>query len=62
MPDPMTVLPRMPKRIGIAADHGGFGLEEQLVRTFFAARFSSAEPHWLRLAKVAGLESGEART
>ena len=43
MPDPMTVLPRMPKRIGIAADHGGFGLEEQLVRTFFAARFSGAE-------------------
>ena len=32
MPDPMTVLPRMPKRIGIAADHGGFELKEQLAR------------------------------
>jgi ribose 5-phosphate isomerase RpiB len=52
----------MPKRIGIAADHGGFGLKEQLARTFFAARFSSAERHRLRLAKAAGLESGEART
>ena len=62
MPDPMTVLPRMPKRIGIAADHGGFGLEEQLVRTFFATRFSGPERHRLRVAKVAGLESGEART
>jgi ribose 5-phosphate isomerase RpiB len=52
----------MPKRIGIAVDHGGFGLKEQLVRTFFAARFGGAERHRLRMAKVAGLESGEART
>jgi ribose 5-phosphate isomerase RpiB len=58
----MTVLPRTPKRIGIAADHGGFGLKEQLVRTFFAARFSGAERHRRRLAKVAALESGEAKT
>jgi ribose 5-phosphate isomerase B len=28
----MTVLPRTPKRIGIAADHGGYELKEQLVR------------------------------
>jgi ribose 5-phosphate isomerase B len=27
----MTVLPRMPKRVGVAADHGGFELKEQLV-------------------------------
>jgi len=32
MPDPMTVLPMMPKRIGIAADHGGYELKEYLVR------------------------------
>ena len=30
MPDPMTVLPRTPKRIGVAADHGGFELKEYL--------------------------------
>jgi len=57
MPDPMTVLPRMPKRIRIAADHGGFGLKEQLVRTFFVARFSGAERHRRRLTKVAELET-----
>jgi ribose 5-phosphate isomerase B len=32
MPDPMTVPPRMPKRIGIAADHGGYDLKEQMAR------------------------------
>ena len=31
MPDPMTVLPRTPKPIGIAADHGGYELKEYLV-------------------------------
>ncbi len=62
MPDPRTVLSRTPKRIGIAADHGGFGFKEQLVGTFFAARFNGAERHRLCLAKVAGLQSGEART
>ena len=31
MPEPLTGLTRMPKRIGIAADHGGFELKEQLV-------------------------------
>ncbi len=28
----MTVLPSTPKRIGIAADHGGYELKEYLVR------------------------------
>ena len=32
MPDPLTGLPRTPKRIGIAADHGGYELKEYLVR------------------------------
>jgi ribose 5-phosphate isomerase B len=31
MPDPLTKLPRTPKRIGVAADHGGYPLKEQLV-------------------------------
>ena len=31
MPDPMTMLPKTPKRIGIAADHGGYELKEYLV-------------------------------
>jgi len=34
----------------------------ELVRTFLQARFSGAESHRRRLAKVAGLESLEART
>jgi ribose 5-phosphate isomerase B len=33
MSDPPAVLPRMMKRIGVAADHGGFELKEQLART-----------------------------
>ena len=32
MTDPVTVLPGMVKRIGIAADHGGFELKKELVR------------------------------
>jgi ribose 5-phosphate isomerase B len=32
MPDPMSVPPKMPKRIGVAADHGGFDLKEQVAR------------------------------
>ena len=32
MPDPRTELSRTPKRIGIAADHGGVELKEQLVK------------------------------
>lgn len=32
MSDSMTELPRTPKRIGVAADHGGYELKEYLVR------------------------------
>jgi ribose 5-phosphate isomerase B len=32
MPDPPTFSPKTPKRIGVAADHGGFELKEYLVR------------------------------
>jgi ribose 5-phosphate isomerase B len=32
MPDLLTVLPKTPKRIGIAADHGGYCLKEQVAR------------------------------
>lgn len=39
----------------------GQALAWELVQTFLASRFSGAERHRLRLAKVAGLESGEAR-
>ena len=31
MPDGPAVSPVMPKRIGVAADHGGFALKEPLV-------------------------------
>ena len=31
MPDGPAVSPVMPKRIGVAADHGGFALKEELV-------------------------------
>ena len=31
VPDSTTVLPRTPKRVGVAADHGGFELKEHLV-------------------------------
>lgn len=31
MSDSRTVLPRTPKRIGVAADHGGFESKEYLV-------------------------------
>jgi ribose 5-phosphate isomerase B len=31
MADPLTILPGTPKRIGVAADHGGFELKEYLV-------------------------------
>ena len=40
----------------------GYGLAWELVQTFLAARFSEAERHRRRLAKVAELENGEART
>ena len=37
MPDPTTVLPKTPKCIGIAADHGGYELKEYLVKMLRAA-------------------------
>ena len=40
----------------------GYALAWELVQTFLAARFSGAERHRRRLAKVAALEIGEART
>jgi ribose 5-phosphate isomerase B len=40
----------------------GLGLAWEPVQTFLAARFSGAERHRRRLAKVAELERGEART
>jgi ribose 5-phosphate isomerase B len=40
----------------------GPALAWELVRTFLQAQFSGAERHRRRLAKVAELESGEART
>ena len=32
MSDSMPILPRTPKRIGVAADHGGYELKEHLLR------------------------------
>ena len=32
MPDPLTVSPETPKRVGIASDHGGYELKEYLLR------------------------------
>jgi len=32
MSDSMPILPRTPRRIGVAADHGGYELKEHLVR------------------------------
>ena len=59
-------------KIGVATDHGGFGLKEELatklrdaghevidwdlVQTFLAAEYSQAERHLRRLGKVAALE------
>jgi ribose 5-phosphate isomerase RpiB len=81
MPNFSTTEEPKPRRIGIAADHGGFELKQhqgvedddlniiclgglvvghalawELVQTFLAARFSGAERHSRRLAKVAELE------
>jgi ribose 5-phosphate isomerase RpiB len=52
-------------RLGIATDHGGFELKEDLLarlaavghEAFLAAEFSQAERHLRRLAKVASLET-----
>lgn len=39
MTDPQTLLSKGPKRIGIAADHGGFGLKGQLIGKLRAAGY-----------------------
>ena len=39
MSDFMTVSPRAPKRIGIAADHGGYDLKEHLARMLREANY-----------------------
>ena len=49
MSDSMPILPRMPKRIGVAADHGGYELKEHLLRMLREAGydvidFGNAQP------------------
>ena len=39
MPDRPVVSPVMPKRVGVAADHGGFALKEQLVEMLRGAGY-----------------------
>ena len=39
MPERTTVLPTTPKRIGVAADHGGYELKEQLAGLLRAAGY-----------------------
>lgn len=39
MTDPTTVLPGMAKRLGVAADHGGFVLKKELVRKLCQAGY-----------------------
>jgi ribose 5-phosphate isomerase B len=43
MPDSPTVLPRTPKRIGVAADHGGFELKEYLAGMLREADYEVAD-------------------
>ena len=43
MPDSRTVLPRTPKRIGVAADHGGFELKEYLAAMLREADYEVAD-------------------
>ena len=50
MPDSLTVLPRTPKRIGVAADHGGFELKEYLAgmlreADYEVVDFGDMQPH-----------------
>jgi ribose 5-phosphate isomerase B len=40
MPDSLTVLPRTPKRIGVAADHGGFELKDYLAGMLREAHYA----------------------
>ena len=43
MADPLTILPGIPKRIGVAADHGGFELKEYLVERLREAGYKVTE-------------------
>ena len=43
MSDSRTVLPRTPKRIGVAADHGGFESKEYLVEMLREAQYEVAD-------------------
>jgi ribose 5-phosphate isomerase B len=43
MADPLTILPGTPKRIGVAADHGGFELKEYLVERLREAGYKVTE-------------------
>ena len=43
MTDPLTILPGTPKRIGVAADHGGFELKEYLVERLREADYEVTE-------------------
>ena len=43
MPDPRTVLPGTPKRIGVAADHGGFELKEYISRMLREAHYEMVD-------------------
>jgi ribose 5-phosphate isomerase B len=39
MSDLLTILPRTPKRIGVAADHGGYELKEQVAKRLREAAY-----------------------
>ena len=43
MPDPPTAQPRRPKRIGVAADHGGFELKEYLAGMLREADYEAVD-------------------
>jgi ribose 5-phosphate isomerase B len=43
MADPLTILPGIPKRIGVAADHGGFELKGYIVERLRQAGYKVTE-------------------
>ena len=63
MSNSTTMLPRTPKRIGIAADHGGSDLKEHLVGMLREAGYKiinfGAERRRRRLAEVSRREGRE---
>jgi hypothetical protein len=61
MPDPKTIRPRLPKPIGIAANHGSLELEQYLLGVPREERFSGAERHRWCWAKISVFESHAAR-